>query len=129
MGTSSARDVLLIEDDQDLAALVELILADAGYAVRAAGNGAEALARVGELMPGLILLDMRMPVMSGWEFAREFRSRFGTAAPVVVFTAAENARARAEEIHADGWLAKPFDIDDLLAILDRFLRPFAQPAP
>ena len=91
-----------------------MILVDAGYRVRTAREGRAALARVAEEMPALILLDMRMPGMNGWEFAREFRARHGRAAPIVVVTAAENARARAEEIAADGWLAKPFDLDDVL---------------
>jgi CheY-like chemotaxis protein len=115
--------VLVVEDDSDLALLVQMIVADAGYEVRTAGDGAEALERVGERMPGLILLDMRMPVMNGWEFAREFRSRFGRAAPIVVVTAAENARARAEEIDADGWMEKPFEIEEVARMVSRFLGP------
>ena len=114
--------VLVVEDDQDLSALLELVLADAGYAVRVAGDGLAALRRVEEAMPGVILLDMRMPVMNGWEFAREFRARYGRACPVVVVTAAENARLRAEEIGADGWLAKPFDLDAVLDMVERQLR-------
>lgn len=111
--------ILVVEDDPDLLALVEMILSDAGYRVRTAAEGRSALARVAEEMPALIFLDMRMPVMSGWEFAREFRARHGRAAPVVVVTAAENARERAEEIGADGWLAKPFEIDDVLRAAER----------
>ena len=106
--------ILVVEDDPDLLALVEMILVDAGYRVRTAREGRAALARVAEEMPALVFLDMRMPGMNGWEFAREFRARHGRAAPIVVVTAAENARARAEEIAADGWLAKPFDLDDVL---------------
>ena len=68
-------------------------------------------------MPGLILLDMRMPGMNGWEFAREFRARHGRAAGIVVVTAAENARARAAEAEAGGWLWKPWRIDDVLRIV------------
>ncbi len=114
-----APRVLVVEDDPDLSALVEMILSDAGYGVRIAGDGAEALARVAEEMPDVVLLDMRMPVMNGWEFAREFRGRWGRAAPIVVVTAAENARARAEEIGAEGWLEKPFDVDDVLRLVAR----------
>lgn len=106
--------ILVVEDDPDLLALVDMILSDAGYRVRTAGDGRAALARVTEEMPALVFLDMRMPVMNGWEFAREFRARHGRAAPIVVVTAAENARERAEEIGADGWLAKPFELDDVL---------------
>jgi DNA-binding response OmpR family regulator len=64
-----------------------------------------------------------MPVMDGWEFAREFGARFGRAAPIVVITAAENARARAEEIGADGWLEKPFELDEVVRMVSRFLGP------
>jgi DNA-binding response OmpR family regulator len=113
-------DVLVVEDDADLAALIEMILTDAGFAVRSAADGRQALARVAEKMPGLVLLDMRMPVMNGWEFAREFRARHGRAAPIVVVTAEENARLRAGEISADGWLEKPFELEDLVAVAARF---------
>jgi CheY-like chemotaxis protein len=110
----STPDVLVVEDDADLATLVEMILSDAGYRVRTAAEGAQALARVEERMPGIILLDMRMPVMNGWEFARAFADRYGRAAPIVVVTAAENARARAEEVGADGWIEKPFDLQAVI---------------
>jgi DNA-binding response OmpR family regulator len=108
------RGVLVVEDDLDLVTLLELVLQDAGHPVRTASDGRAALSSVAEEMPGVILLDMRMPVMNGWEFAREFRARYGRACPIVVVTAAENARARAEEIGADGWLSKPFDLQDVL---------------
>jgi CheY-like chemotaxis protein len=118
----SARpfEVLVVEDEADLVALLEMVLADAGYGVRTAREGGEGLARVAEAMPGLILLDMRMPGMNGWEFARAFRARHGRAAPIVVVTAAENARARAAEVEAEGWLAKPFEIDELLRVVARY---------
>ncbi len=98
-----------------------MLLQDAGYPVRTASNGLQALERTAEEMPGLILLDMRMPVMNGWEFAREFRARHDHACPIVVVTAAENAQLRAQEIQAEGWLAKPFDLDDVLRMAARFL--------
>jgi CheY-like chemotaxis protein len=124
----TARSVLVVEDDPDLLALLEMILADAGHAVRTAPEGAAALARVAEEMPGVILLDMRMPGMNGWDFAREFRARHGRACPIVVVTAAENARARAEEIGAEGWLSKPFELQDVLEIVERQLAA-STPAP
>jgi DNA-binding response OmpR family regulator len=120
--TGGRPSVLVVEDDPDLAALEQLILAEAGFAVRTAADGAQALAAVAEELPGLILLDMRLPVMNGWEFARELRARHGSAVPIVVVTAAENARARAEEIGAEGWLEKPFDLDAVVAAVRRFVR-------
>jgi CheY-like chemotaxis protein len=122
-------DVLVVEDDLDLSTLLEMILADAGHRVRTAGDGAAALERVEEAMPRLILLDMRMPVMDGWEFAREFHARFGRAARIVVVTAAENARDRAEEIGADGWLEKPFDLEAVLEAVQRHGGGASAPPP
>jgi DNA-binding response OmpR family regulator len=123
------RSVLVVEDDQDLLVLLEMVLADAGHAVRTARDGRAALERVAEEMPGVILLDMRMPVMSGWEFAREFRRRHGFACPIVVVTAAENAEGRAREIGAEAWLAKPFELDDVLAEVARHLGRGSSAAP
>jgi DNA-binding response OmpR family regulator len=117
----TARSVLVVEDDRDLLALLEMILQDAGHRVRTAPEGGAALARVAEEMPGTILLDMRMPGMNGRDFAREFRARYGHACPIIVVTAAENARACAEEIGAEGWLSKPFEIEDVLATVARYL--------
>ena len=123
---SPATGVLVVEDDPDLSGLMKIILGDAGHPVRVAENGAVALARVAEEMPGVILLDMRMPVMNGWEFAREFRARHGRAARIVVVTAAENARLRAQEIDADGWLEKPFELE---AVLDAVTQHLAATSP
>jgi len=121
--------VLVVEDDLDLLGLLEMLLQDAGHRVRTARDGAQALERVSEEMPALILLDMRMPVMNGWEFAREFRARHGRACPIVVVTAAENARLRAAEVEAEGFLAKPFDLDDVLRMVARFVpQPSGAPA-
>ncbi len=119
----SRASVLVVEDDPDLLALVEIILSDAGYAVAVASDGAQALSLVKERMPSVILLDMRMPVMNGWEFAREYRARHGRATPIVVVTAAEDARARAQEIGADAWLEKPFDLDEVVRMVARFVGP------
>ncbi len=120
--TARAR-VLVVEDDSDLLSLMEMILTDAGFEVRTAPEGRAALARVEEEMPGVILLDMRMPVMNGWEFAQEFRARHGHAAPIVVVTAAESARRRAEEIDAEGWLSKPFDLDEVVRAVEQHVPP------
>jgi CheY-like chemotaxis protein len=113
--------VLVVEDDLDLLGLMELVLTEAGHRVRTAPDGRAALARVAEEMPDVILLDMRMPVMNGWEFAREFRGRYGRACPIVVVTAAENAQLRAAEVGADGWMAKPFDLDQVIALVARLV--------
>jgi CheY-like chemotaxis protein len=118
-GARAGASILVVEDDPDLLALMEMILGQEGYRVRTAREGGEALARVNEEMPSLVFLDMRMPGMNGWDFARAFRARHGGGCPIVVVTAAEDARRRAEEISAQGWLAKPFEIADVLAAAAR----------
>ena len=124
-----ARDADPGVADGDLrVALLEVVLQDAGYRVSTAADGFEALRRVEAEMPSLILLDMRMPRMNGWEFAEEFRARWDRSCPIVVVTAAENARLRAEEIGADGWLEKPFELEDVLRAVERYLGSPSAPA-
>lgn len=106
--------VLVVDDDADILGIVREVLLLEGFRVQTASNGAEALARVGTEQPDLVLLDMRMPVMDGWQFASHLRSRYDHLVPVLVMTAAKDARARAREIEAEGFIAKPFDIDDLV---------------
>ncbi len=115
--------VLVIEDDSALRALVVLLLERGGYSTTTASNGREGLDRVDEAMPDLILLDMRMPVMSGPEFATAYQSRYAgeRKAPIVVMTAAEHAASRAKEIGAQGFLAKPFMNNELLQVVARFI--------
>jgi len=112
--------VLVVDDDTSIRSFVEMALDGEGYAVSTATNGAQALEVTGELQPDLILLDMRMPVMDGWTFARAYRQQAGPHAPIVVITAATDAGERAAEIQADGFLGKPFDLDELLGLVSRF---------
>jgi len=106
----------VVDDDPSIVAVISDILVAEGHEVVSAENGQEALAKVnGE---ALVLLDMRMPVLDGWGFARRFRAA-GKRSPIVVMTAAENASRWAAEIGADGYLAKPFEIDALIAAVER----------
>lgn len=120
----SGRDYLLVvEDDPDLAEVELMILRSAGYVALSAGNGQDALKLVALRQPALILLDMLMPVMDGWSFAREYRARYADPAPIIVLTAAEHAERRADEIGAQAALSKPFDYEELLRVISRFVLP------
>jgi CheY-like chemotaxis protein len=121
------HDVLVVDDDEDMIEVMELLLQDAGYATRTALNGQQALDAVAKSMPALIVLDMLMPVMNGWQFAREFRARYGTAVPIVIATAAEHVQRRGDEIDAAGVLPKPFEVSDLLRLVARHV-PAPHPA-
>jgi CheY-like chemotaxis protein len=112
-------DVLVVDDDPDLVEVILLVLRGAGYAARSAANGKQALEAVKARKPALILLDMLMPVMDGWQFARELRAGWGQEVPVVAVTAAEHAQARSDEIGAAEVLPKPFDLDELLRVVAR----------
>ena len=113
----SERDVLIVDDDPDMIETMQLVLAHAGYTCRTASNGVEALEQVAAQRPGVVLLDMLMPIMNGWDTAHELRERYGRTVPIIVVTASEHASRRAAEADADGVLAKPFDIDDLRRIV------------
>jgi len=114
----SAGPILVVDDDPSIRAVVAQILDFEGYPVQTATDGAEALAAVAQARPSLVLLDMRMPVLDGWGFARALAAR-GEQLPIVVMTAAQDARRWAEEIGAAGYLAKPFELPDLLAVVER----------
>ncbi len=112
-GVADNRPVLVVDDDPAIRSTVADILGLEGYAVATAENGEEALRLVETLRPSVVLLDMRMPVLDGWGFAREIHAR-GITVPILVMTAAPNARRWAAEIGAQSFIAKPFDLDDLL---------------
>lgn len=116
------RRVLVVDDDEGIRELVVTALAEEGYAVRSASDGEEALAVLDQYDPQLILLDMRMPVMDGWQFAKSYRERPGHHAPIVICTAALDVRRDANEIGADGFLGKPFQLDELLDLVESHTR-------
>ncbi len=120
--TGSHDIVLVVDDDTSILDTVSAILSGEGYAVMSAASGQEALDVMSREQPVVILLDMRMPVMDGWAVARALRAQ-GSTVPIVVMTAAESARRWADEVGAEGYLAKPFALDELLSTVERFRGP------
>jgi len=119
--TRRAQRVLVVDDDASIRQFIVMVLSDSGYEVSTASDGREALESTEKSPPDVILLDMRMPVMDGWAFAKAYRERCPKCAPVVVLTAARDAAVSAAEIAADGFLAKPFELRDLLRIVGGFV--------
>jgi CheY-like chemotaxis protein len=115
---SDARRILVVDDDPEIRRFIEAALGDAGYMVRLAANGSEALATVGEQRPDLILLDVRMPGVDGWQVLDALRSAAGAQTPVVVMTASFTGQDQALRSGAQGYLAKPFELSDLLDCVD-----------
>ena len=112
-----SQHILVVDDDPDILCTVSEVLDFEGYPVERAVNGAEALKAVERDQPALVLLDMRMPVLDGWGFARELQRR-GVRLPIIVMSAARDARVWAREIGADGCLPKPFDLVDLVTAVE-----------
>ncbi len=122
------KRILVVDDDDTIRELVVMALADEGYQTAMACHGAEALAELRRQPADLILLDMRMPIMDGWTFAQTYHAAAGPHAPVVVLTADRNASAAAATVGAVGYLAKPFELDHLLATVARALDGHKPPA-
>ena len=110
-----ATRVLVVDDDRHIRDLLRELLAEDGYEVAAASNGAEALELLAVFAAQVILLDIDMPVMDGVTFAQRYRAAFSedAQAPIIVITAGGNAPARARQLQAAGFVGKPFDLDEL----------------
>jgi CheY-like chemotaxis protein len=111
------RLVLVVDDDPDLRAYVRDILERAEYRVKTAADGKSALHSLANEVPDAVLLDIRMPGMSGDEVL-DLLNRIQGHPPVIIMTAAQRARSRALAHHNPYYLAKPFDETVLLATLE-----------
>lgn len=110
--------VLVVEDEVRLARTIELYLGQRGFTVRTASNGAEALERIAEARPDVIVADIMMPVMDGYTLCRRLRTDPVTCAiPFLFLTAKDNDRERGKGLHLgdDDYLAKPCDLAELHA--------------
>jgi excisionase family DNA binding protein len=117
-GTAKAGPViLLVDDDEKVRELVRVNLEFEGYTVREAGGADEGLAAIEDARPDLILLDVMMPQVDGWEMLRRIQERHGVGAiPVVMFSGKvdERLQTEAEERGAQGFVGKPFDLQQLI---------------
>jgi CheY-like chemotaxis protein len=112
----------VVEDEPAIRHFVTTALSAAGHRVLTATNGAEGLRALERAQPALILLDLRMPVLDGLSFARIFHRSHPHASPIVLMSSEAGAEDLAREIGADAYLSKPFELDELLAIVDRLCR-------
>jgi two-component system chemotaxis response regulator CheY len=119
MGCSTpvGKRVLVVDDDASIRELLATALEDDGYEVVPATNGEDALSVVERWRPDVIVLDLMMPVMDGWTFAKRLRERHEI--PIVVLSAANDLARHAKTVGATDGIAKPFDLDQLLPIVAR----------
>lgn len=114
-----SRPILIVDDDADIRAVERAMLADHGFAVREARDGAEALRAMDEEPPAMIVLDVQMPGIDGPTFARELRTRLKHV-PLVIVTGVADPKREADRCNAEAFLRKPFHADDLLRLVRRF---------
>ena len=115
-GVGGASRVLVVEDNDDLRSLLRDVLDDAGFEVKAVGNGAEALELAESWQPAAIVLDLMMPVMDGAAFLRQRRQMPRLAAvPVLVLTAHPYHYRVLDGLSPTAVLRKPYDVDELIA--------------
>ena len=109
--------ILIVDDEPDVADLIEAVLKDEGYTVAIARDGAQGLMLARDWAPDLILMDVFLPGVDGGTVIRRLKAEPETAAiPIIAMSAGRNIREHSGEIDgADGALAKPFDIEALLA--------------
>ncbi|MBF6600539.1 MAG: response regulator [Dehalococcoidia bacterium] len=111
--------VLIVDDDPSILRMLRIVFLGDGFEVTTATNGQEALNAVQERMPGVIVLDLEMPIMDGREFFRELRAR-GHAVPVLILSAYGAERARLE-LKAEAFVSKPFEPDYLVGEVQKLL--------
>ena len=116
---SGERLVLIVDDDPDILQTLALCLSTEGYRVVMASNGKEALEVLRNEHPAAILLDLMMPVMDGWQFVAELDLRGRRPAPLLILSADRAVQGHALKLKANGHLAKPFDLDELLGKVEQ----------
>jgi len=120
----SEHKILIVDDEKLILISTRIVLESVGYVVVTAASGEEAIGKAKEEKPGLILLDIMMPGIDGWETLSRLKDDAETKdIPVIIFTAREHSRGRqlAREMGAADYFQKPFEPDELIAIVEEHL--------
>ena len=116
------RTVLIIEDEKLIIVSTQMVLEAAGFRVESAMNGEEGITKARDLGPDLILLDIMMPGIDGWEtLTRLKRATETSEIPVIIFTAREHSRGhqKSAEMGAADYFRKPFEPDELIELVEK----------
>ena len=124
--SSNLKCVLCVEDEPEMIDLIRLILGRRGFEVKGATGGVEGLRMIREEHPDLILLDLMMPDMDGWEVYQQIKADEKTKGiPVIVVTAKAQSIDKVLGLHiakVDDYIAKPFSPQDLLSSIEKVLQ-------
>ena len=124
-----AVSILVVEDDRNIAELLQLYLEKEGYAVTTAFDGGQGLAKFQSIKPNLVLLDVMMPVMDGWAVCNAIRETDKT--PIIMLTAKSETDDKVHGLRsgADDYITKPFEMKEVLARIEAVLRRSTDAAP
>ena len=117
-----AISVLIVEDDHNIAELLQMYLEKEGYSVTLAADGGQGLAKFRSIQPDLVLLDIMMPIMDGWAVCRAIRNE--SQVPVIMLTAKGETEDKITGLRygADDYITKPFEMREVLARIEAVLR-------
>lgn len=124
-----AETILVIEDDALQADVVNVLLSQVGYDIAVARDGLEGLRRLYETQPDLVLLDLVLPKMDGWEVCRRIREM--TYVPIIIMTSrrSDEEKVKGLRLGADDYIVKPFNPQELIARIAAVLRRTRHPMP
>ena len=128
--SESTRKVLIVDDEPNIVTALEFLLKRSGYDVLLATNGAEALEQVERYRPDLVLMDVMMPIKSGFEVCQKMRERPELAGIKIVMLSAKGSEAEVSKglsLGADLYITKPFSTQELVATINRLHEPGATP--
>ncbi len=118
--------ILIVEDDNELRALLSIVLREEGFEVQTCPDGQAALDRLAEAkqtrdFPSMVILDLSMPVVNGWDVAKWLNADPELdEIPVIVTSATREQGEKAKALHADAYLVKPFTTDEILGVVELF---------
>ena len=116
------KRILVIDDDEEMLALVQIALEEDGYLVSTANSGQTAISSYSTINPDLVLLDIRMPLLNGYEVLEKIREISNV--PVIMLTGVQDANSVAQSLNlgADDYIRKPFSVQEFLAHVRAKLR-------
>lgn len=126
--TMSLGRVLVVDDDKNICELLRMYLEKEGYSVIISNDGEEAIVKFGALKPDMILLDVMLPGVDGWQVCREIRKKSNV--PIIMVTAKSETfdKVLGLELGADDYIVKPFDTKEVLARMKAVMRRVGQPS-
>lgn len=128
--SETTRKVLIVDDEPNIVTALEFLLKRSGYDVLLATNGAEALERVESHRPDVVLMDVMMPIKSGFEVCQRMRERPELAQIKIVMLSAKGSEAEVSKglsLGADLYITKPFSTQELVATINRLFEPGGTP--